>query len=163
KGWPAAIIPPPNRTMSGSIVCIMQTAPTARYRAVSRIRRFASASPACAASSIVWAVRSSFANSPRNTEDSPRCNASIARAIRAARPLSRVLPVDDDVPRFGPVAVLALDDLAVVDDAAADARAQGEHHEAIRAPPGADPELAVSGGVGVVLQNSRLAQLLGES
>ena len=43
NGVPAAIIPPPNRTMSGSIVCIRFVAPTARYFAVSDMRRCASA------------------------------------------------------------------------------------------------------------------------
>ena len=35
SGAPALIIPPPKRMRSGSIVCISETAPTARYRAVS--------------------------------------------------------------------------------------------------------------------------------
>ena len=34
NGGPAAIMPPPKRTMSGSMVCIRFTAPTARQRAV---------------------------------------------------------------------------------------------------------------------------------
>ena len=64
------------------------------------------------------------------------------------------------VARFAAVAVLAFEDHVVDDDAAADAGAEGEQHHAVRVAARADPELAVGGGVGVVLERGRLAERL---
>ena len=44
--------------------------------------------------------------------------------------------------------------------AAADAGAEREQHHAVRVLRGPDPELAVGGGVGVVLERGRLAERL---
>ena len=66
--------------------------------------------------------------------------------------------VDDDMTALAAVRMSAVDNLAVVDDAATDARAERPEHEAAGVFGGADPELAVRGGVGVVLQERRLAE-----
>src|SRR5208337_1545008 len=74
--------------------------------------------------------------------------------------LTGVLHLDDDVAALATMAVPALDDPALVDDSAADARAQGEEYEAARVPPRAGPVFAVGRGVGIVLQDRLLVQLL---
>ncbi len=143
---PALIIPPPKRMRSGSIVCISETAPTARYRAVSRIRRSASASPAAAASAIVRLVMASApdraAGSARQSRFEGLVGSLDQRRRRgiglevprlAARALPPVVHLDDDMTALGTVAVPALVDQAVDHEPAADPGAQGEHHQALRA------------------------------
>ena len=46
-----------------------------------------------------------------------------------------VLGLDDDVAALAAVAVPPLNDRAADHDSAADARTQGEHHQAVRIPP----------------------------
>ena len=80
--------------------------------------------------------------------------------VAAARALTGVLHLDDDVAALATVAVPALDDPALVDDSAADSRAQREEYEAAGVPPRAGPVFAVGRGVGVVLKDRLLLQLL---
>ncbi len=69
--------------------------------------------------------------------------------------------VDNNVSTFGAVAVFAVDRQVANDDAAADARTQREQHHAVEVAAFADPELAIGGGVGVVLKRDRQAAMGG--
>ena len=64
--------------------------------------------------------------------------------------------LDDDVPELGPAA----EEAAVDDDAAADAGAEREHHEVLRAAPGAAAPLGERGGARVVLDPDREPEAL---
>ena len=79
--------------------------------------------------------------------------------VSAARALAGVFHLDDDVAALAAVAVPSLDDAALFDDSAADARAQGEEDEAARVPARASPVFAIGRGVGVVLKDRLLVQL----
>ena len=68
--------------------------------------------------------------------------------------------VDDDVARLAAVAVCALHHQVADDDAAADARAEGQQDHALEVAARADPVLAVGGGVGVVLERDRQAAMM---
>ena len=83
-------------------------------------------------------------------------------AERAAAAPAAVLGLDDDVAALAAVAVAPLDDRAADDDSAADAGAQGEHHQAVRVSACAGPVFAVGGGVAVVLKDDRLVEPIGE-
>src|SRR5882724_5368028 len=79
----------------------------------------------------------------------------MATATHAATP-----GLDDDMSHFGAVAVFAFDDFGIPDDAAADARAEREENQAFGAPPCPGPELAIGGGVGIVLEGRGDIELL---
>ncbi len=70
----------------------------------------------------------------------------------------RAVELDDDVPQLRPAAVQPVVD----DDAAADARAEREHHEVVRAASGAEPPLGERGGVAVVLHADGTAEARAE-
>ena len=133
------------------------------------------ASPALAASLMARLVRSSDESFLRRLGDGVSLQGflgplherrgrgvGLEMAVGAARALAGILHLDDDVPALGAVAVPALDDPTFLDDPAADPRAQGEQHEAAGVPSGAGPVFAIGGGVGVVLEDRRLGELLAE-
>ena len=66
--------------------------------------------------------------------------------------------VDEDVSAFAAATVFAFDERVADDDAAADAGAEREQHEAVVLLAGAGPELAVGGRVGVVGERDRHAR-----
>ena len=68
--------------------------------------------------------------------------------------------IDDHVPAFAAVAVLAVEAKVADDNSAADARAQREQHHAVEIAAGADPKFAVSGRVGVVGKSDRQAAMV---
>ena len=81
-----------------------------------------------------------------------------ARAMRCVRPA-----INDDVTALGTVAVLAPQDHVIHDDTAADAGAEREHHHAAQGASTADPEFAIGGGVGVILEADRQAGVRGQA
>src|SRR5690606_32656249 len=70
---------------------------------------------------------------------------------------------DLHVPELAGDAVLAAFDLAVLQDRAADAGAQRDHHEVVLAASGAEAPLGPGGGVGVVVDQDGDGETAGEA
>ncbi len=82
--------------------------------------------------------------------------------VLAARAKPAVFHLDDHMTALGAVAVLALNDMTVDDDPAADSGSEREHDLATVPLARADPEFAVRCGIGIVLKRDRLLERVGQ-
>src|SRR5436190_17660006 len=82
--------------------------------------------------------------------------------LTARTQASIVAVIDDDVAAFGSGAMVPFDRQIADDDAAADAGAEREQHQAFELAAAADPKLAVGRGVRIVGKRYRQAATIAE-
>ncbi len=89
---------------------------------------------------------------------SARVSFKATKASAAAKPT--VFKCDPHMAHFAAVAMLAFKHFIVDDDPATDACSEGEKHHAFHFASGANPELAVRSGIGIVLKGCRDIEMI---
>ena len=151
---PARPNPPPTAITSGTNTFTMLTSPSPRMRPMPASASTARPSPSRPAST---SSRPSRSPSSRATRSAALPEASVSRCPRPGQPAPHGGPFTSTTmcPSSAPAPRAPRYGMTVQDQAAADARAEREHHEVPRPPPGAELPLRDGGDVAVVVDEHR--------